>query len=212
MRPMNCPFCREFVTGVLQDCPDATFESRILKETPHFVVVPDISPLTPGHVMILPKSHIVAFGALDQISMTEAVDLIGIVKTTLSRRYEPPIVLEHGTSSISAGGGCVSHAHLHFFPRSIDLAPALSKYNPSKIAQFRDLRRWSDRDVPYVFFETASGELLVADELRGIPRQFIRIEIARQIGLPDPLWNWRNHILLKNLEETMAALRDIEWS
>src|SRR5205814_688486 len=102
---------KEFATGILQDCDDATFSSRLLFQTDHFVVVPDISPLAPGHIMILPRAHVSSFGILTPSLLTEINDLIARVRRTLAQYYKPPVILEHGTNSFSAGGGCVSHAH-----------------------------------------------------------------------------------------------------
>ena len=212
MYPLNCPFCREFCTGTLEERADVSFDSRVLLETPNFLVVPDISPLAPGHVMIVPKSHITAFGSLDEQLMNEALSLSHIVKRTLKRYYGPSVVLEHGTNSSNVGGGCVSHAHLHFFPRAIDLASSLRPYRARQISDFRELSRWALEDKAYVYFESHVGEKYVADNLAGIPRQFIRIEIARSIGLRDPLWNWREHILLENLEATFHLLSTADWS
>src|SRR5581483_2624338 len=184
---------------------------RFLAETEHFSVVPDISPLVPGHVMILPKSHQRSFGAVPLEQADEFSELVALVKRVLTECYERPIVLEHGTNSLSVGGGCVSHAHLHFMPKAVDFRPALSKYGMSPLSRFEDLRSWADQDRSYVFFGAVDGEMYVADQLFGIPRQFIRIEFARAIGLPDPLWNWREHILLENLESTFNTLSKASW-
>lgn len=210
VRSVNCPFCEEFSSGRL-DCEDTTFTSRLLFETEHFAVVPDISPLVPGHVMILPKSHQRSFGAVPLEQSDEFSDLMTRVKRVLTECYEPPVILEHGTNSLSVGGGCVSHAHLHFMPRPVDFRPALREYGMSSISRFEDLRTWADQDRSYVFYTGVDGAMYVADQLFGIPRQFIRIEFARAIGLPDPLWNWREHILLENLESTFNTLSKASW-
>jgi hypothetical protein len=40
---------------------------------------------------------------------------------------------------------------------------------------------------------------------------FFRREIAKQIGMPDPLWDWRQHILRDNLRSTVQTLRQVSW-
>jgi diadenosine tetraphosphate (Ap4A) HIT family hydrolase len=208
---VNCPFCRELQSGKLPDFVDADIDSRILHETDRFVVMADISPLVPGHVMIVPKAHILCYGAVEDTERDEFSGLVNAVRTILAEHYGPSVILEHGTSSLEPVADHVTHAHLHIVPVDIDIRDSLVNYNTTTISSLSDLSRWAARDEAYIYFESCAGERIVADQIVDIKRLFIRSEIARCIGLPDPLWDWRRHILNDNLRATVETLGHAEW-
>jgi diadenosine tetraphosphate (Ap4A) HIT family hydrolase len=209
--PVNCPFCREIQSGKLPDFCDADIGSRILHQTDRFVVMADISPLVPGHVMIVPKAHILCYGAVEDTERAEFSGLVKAVRTILREHYGPSVMLEHGTSSLEPVADHVTHAHLHIVPADIDIRDSLVNFNTTTIASLSDLSRWAARDEAYVYFESCSGERLVADRIVDIRRLFIRSAIAARIGLADPLWDWRRHILSNNLRSTVETLRQADW-
>lgn len=212
MIPMvNCPFCRELQSGRLPDFCDADIDSRILHETNRFVVMADISPLVQGHVMIVPKDHILCFGAVEPTSQQELSCIVNATRSILNEHYGPSVILEHGTSSLEPVADHVTHAHLHIVPAAIDIRDALLNFNTKRISSLADLSSWAARDAEYIYFESRSGEQMVADQIVGIKRLFFRREIAKQIGLPDPLWDWRLHILNDNLRSTVETLRQANW-
>jgi diadenosine tetraphosphate (Ap4A) HIT family hydrolase len=207
----NCPFCRELESGKLPDYCDAGVDSRILHETARFVVIPDISPLVPGHVMIVPKAHILCYGAVEADARHEFASLVNVTRRVLREHYGPSVILEHGTSSLEPVADHVTHAHLHIVPAAIDIRNALVNFNTTTIASLADLSSWAARDAEYIYFESSAGERMVADRITGIKRLFFRREIAKQIGMPDPLWDWRQHILRDNLRSTVQTLRQVNW-
>jgi diadenosine tetraphosphate (Ap4A) HIT family hydrolase len=208
---VNCPFCREIQSGQLPDFCDADIDSRILHETDRFVVMADISPLVPGHVMIVPKAHILCYGAVEDTARDEFSGIVNAVRTILGEHYGPSVILEHGTSSLDPVADHVTHAHLHIVPADIDIRDSLLNYHTTPIASLSDLSRWAARDEAYIYFESCAGERIVADRIVDIKRLFIRSEIARCIGLLDPLWDWRRHILSDNLRSTVETLGHASW-
>ena len=209
---VNCPFCREIQSGRLPDFVDADIDSRILHETNRFVVMADISPLVPGHVMIVPKAHILCYGAVEDSAQDEFSGLVNAVRTILREHYGPSVILEHGTSSLEPVADHVTHAHLHIVPAVIDIRDSLTNFNTTTISGLSDLSSWAARDEAYVYFESCGGERVVADRISGIKRLFIRSEVAKRVGLPDPLWDWRRHILSENLRSTVETLRHADWN
>lgn len=208
---VHCPFCRELQSGKLPDFCDVQIDSRILYETGRFVVIPDISPLVPGHVMIVPKAHILCYGAIEAAAWDEFLGIVNATRSALREHYGPSVLLEHGTSSRDDVADHVSHAHLHLVPAAIDIREALRDFNTTTIANLSDLSSWAARDEEYIYFESSAGERVVADRISGMKRLFFRRHIARQIGLPDPLWDWRRHILSDNLRSTVETLRPANW-
>jgi diadenosine tetraphosphate (Ap4A) HIT family hydrolase len=208
---VNCPFCRELQGGSLPEFCDARIDSRILHETERFVVIPDISPLVPGHVMIVPKAHILCYGAVEAAAQEEFLGIVNAARTIIREHYGPSVILEHGTCSVDDVADHVSHAHLHIVPAAIDIRDSLLNFNTTTIASLSDLSDWAARDEAYIYFESCAGERIVADRLSGLPRLFFRRKIAPQIGLPDPLWDWRRHILSDNLCSTLETLGQANW-
>jgi diadenosine tetraphosphate (Ap4A) HIT family hydrolase len=212
MVPMvNCPFCRELQSGKLPDFCDADIDSRILHQTDRFVVMADISPLVPGHVMIVPKAHILCYGAVEETARDEFSGIVNATRTVITEHYGPPVMLEHGTSSLAPVADHVTHAHLHIVPADIDIRDSLVNFHTTTIASLSDLSSWAARNEEYIYFESCAGEGVVADRIVNIPRLFIRSEVAKRVGLPDPLWDWRRHILSDNLRSTVETLGQASW-
>jgi len=208
---VNCPFCRELQSGGLPDFCDAGIGSRILHETDRFVVMADISPLVPGHVMIVPKAHILCYGAVEDGARDEFSGIVSATRSIIAEHYGPSVLLEHGTSSRAPVADHVTHAHLHIVPADIDIRDSFLNYHTTTIASLADLSRWAARDEEYLYFESCSGDRIVADRIVNIKRLFIRSEVAKRVGLPDPLWDWRRHILSDNLRSTVETLGQASW-
>jgi diadenosine tetraphosphate (Ap4A) HIT family hydrolase len=131
---------------------------RILHETNRFVVMADISPLVPGHVMIVPKAHILCYGAVEGTVRDEFLGIVNATRTILRKHYGPSVVLEHGTSSLEPVADHVTHAHLHIVPAAIDIRDSLVNFNTTTIASLSDHSNWAARDEAYVYFESCAGE------------------------------------------------------
>jgi hypothetical protein len=159
----------------------------------------------------VPKAHILCFGAIDDTARDEFSCIVNATRTILREYYGPSVLLEHGTSSLDPVADHVTHAHLHIVPADIDIRDSLLNFNTTTIGSLTDLSHWAARDEAYIYFESCAGERIVADQIFDIKRLFIRSEIARRIGLPDPLWDWRRHILSDNLRSTVETLGHASW-
>lgn len=100
----DCVFC---------NIVNKTIESQVLFEDPELIVIRDILPKAPVHLLIIPKKHIVS------ISHTEAQDepLIGKMVFMAKLMGEKFGVSETGyklTFNVGRDGGMViPHLHLH---------------------------------------------------------------------------------------------------
>ena len=100
----DCVFC---------NIVNKTIESQILFEDAELIVIRDILPKAPVHLLIIPKKHIVS------ISHTEAVDepLIGKMVFVAKQMAEKFGVAETGYKLVfnvgRDGGMVVPHMHLH---------------------------------------------------------------------------------------------------
>lgn len=79
-------------------------------ETKNVMVFPDITPLAPIHLLIVPKKHIVEFGKLgrgDQKIWKEMVEIL----TKLIKKYG---LMTKGYRIVTNGGGAQLINHFHF--------------------------------------------------------------------------------------------------
>ncbi len=84
---------------------------RLITETTRFVLLADMSPLTVGHLLLLPKHHYFSFSALLPTLSGELRPLLSEITDLYSHTFGAPLLLEHGSSEGSDGNACVTHAH-----------------------------------------------------------------------------------------------------
>ena len=111
MEPTDCVFCR-IVAGEL--------EASVVVETPSVLALMDINPVTPGHVLVIPRRHLPALADLTRELADEMVDVARAVAAALRR---PPLRCA-GVNLFYADGEVafqeVFHSHLHVIPRYAD--------------------------------------------------------------------------------------------
>ena len=98
----SCSFCGKF--EYLSSLIGLPWEELLIKETTNFVVLPDIAPLAPGHVLIISKEHISCFGFVPQDQISELELLLREVKILLSKLYRFPVIFEHGPARYKTAG------------------------------------------------------------------------------------------------------------
>lgn len=171
-------------------------ESFLLYKTDNFVVVPDIAPLTEGHMLIIPINHIMCCGDAIQKYPEEFIELKSLITRALKMAYGSCIFFEHGAVHNLRAGNSIDHAHLHCLPATVDI---LNNDNNSKkwqkLDSFLDLRTISSQNTAYLFFENASG-IQSIHKLESpqppLPSQYLRKAIAEKLGIVQ--WNWREMI------------------
>src|ERR1035437_2255601 len=95
-------------------CGDRSNQPRALFETAHFFAVPDLYPITPGHILIIPKAHYPAYAATPQRYDRELEGVVSRVASFLRDQYgREAMVWENGGPG---AGQSVHHAHLHIIP------------------------------------------------------------------------------------------------
>ena len=103
----NCPFCR-----MVRHELDAV----LIHENDEILVIMDLYPATPGHVLVLPKEHIeniyVMPADLGSRIMATAIAVAKAIKQKLS-----PEGLNLIQANGLAAGQTISHFHLHVVPR-----------------------------------------------------------------------------------------------
>jgi len=166
--------------------------TRLIAQAPRFAVLADLAPLCAGHVLIVPRRYYPSLGALPPEGWDELEQLLTRVADAVSHAFRDPLIFEHGSSSYPQHSPCVSHAHLHVIPAEVDLAPDLRRrgFEPKSIASLRELSDLAARDCAYVCWGSARGSVQVAEVEAGggIPRQYLRRELAAVLGSEE--WDW----------------------
>ena len=101
---MDCVFCK-IVSGEVP--------SNIVYQDEKLIVFPDISPLAPKHLLIIPKKHI---SSLAQLSEEESY-LIGDMVNVANQLARKEGITESGYRVVincgQQGGQGVAHLHMH---------------------------------------------------------------------------------------------------
>jgi len=100
----NCIFCRII---------DKTAPSDIIYEDEEFIVIRDIHPLTPLHLLVIPRRHLASLDELDESDPAYAGRLIftarRVAREQVGLRGGYRLVINTGETA----GQSVFHLHLH---------------------------------------------------------------------------------------------------
>jgi diadenosine tetraphosphate (Ap4A) HIT family hydrolase len=167
---------------------------RIIDESENFVLIPDISPIVPGHSLIVTRSHSTCFARLPNQIMAEFVEFKRRSIAFVTQHFSRPFLFEHGSGSATPkSGACIHHAHLHLIPVRIPLRDCLEDVGElADLPGSPALPALSDGGrVDYLYYEDQDGEAGVVSQFSApVPCQFIRRLVARQLKLTD--WNWKS--------------------
>lgn len=104
MTDQPCPFCELLVA------------KRTLAERPLAAAVADAFPLSPGHVLVVPRRHVADVFQLTAEELADVVTLVGEMHARLVDERRPD-GFNVGVNVADAGGQTVAHAHVHVIPR-----------------------------------------------------------------------------------------------
>lgn len=107
---ISCNFCRIFnqSAGLREDV--------ILYEEPDLMVLADFAPVNFGHILILPRDHVLSYAELDPEQLVKLRRVQEFTEAALRRLGRHVIWGEHGTGSDLQTSACCGHAHLHGIP------------------------------------------------------------------------------------------------
>jgi diadenosine tetraphosphate (Ap4A) HIT family hydrolase len=100
-----------------QRCPFCHLEkSRITLESDCAVAFPDAYPVAEGHMLIVPKRHVVSLFDLSDEEQAALWRLVALVRGKLVVELQPD-GFNVGVNDGPAAGQTVLHAHVHVIPR-----------------------------------------------------------------------------------------------
>jgi histidine triad (HIT) family protein len=97
----NCVFC-EIAQGQ-RDCVRVVEQERVL-------AFMDVSPINPGHILVIPQQHAASFYDLDEDTFVELMVVVRRLAVHLQNVFKPRKV------GMLAAGFDVDHAHVHVLP------------------------------------------------------------------------------------------------
>lgn len=103
MEQTPCPFC-------------SSDSSRVLAANDCAVAIRDAFPVSPGHTLIIPRSHVASFFALTREEQIAMLDLLAEARRLLLAGHGPD-GFTIGINEGVAAGQTVMHLHIHLIPR-----------------------------------------------------------------------------------------------
>lgn len=99
------------------DCPFCSLDPRrVAFSSAHGEGIWDAFPVSPGHMLIVPRRHATAWGELADIEKAWAWSAVDQAIETIRSRHSPD-GFNVGFNLGSAGGQTIHHFHLHVIPR-----------------------------------------------------------------------------------------------
>ena len=166
-------------------------ENTIISETPDFLIIPALGPLTEGHVLMITKQHYHNFFEIPDSIIDEFHQCKRHICNKLESIYGKILIFEHGNidnSKINAGAS-IKHAHLHILPDVADLLPQLTT-----LFQYKKLKsvRLSimTENKPYLYYEKYKRGSWIFYVEKSLPTQFLRKMLSNFIG-KNEAWDWQ---------------------
>ncbi len=206
----SCRFC-----GYLEEGADSFAQWAIIAETEHLVAVPSVGPLLPGWLLVIPKEHVLSFGAVDADTLAVLMADLHKIAERWGASFGPLTWFEHGPAEDQSSVGCgIDHAHMHLVPTDqLDLLAAAHELFPhiafQEVSGLEAATSAVALGDPYLYLRTGDGHSWLAAS-RDIPSQAFRRVIAHQQGRPDE-YDWKAFPRDDALEATlkMARLLDL---
>jgi diadenosine tetraphosphate (Ap4A) HIT family hydrolase len=200
----ECEFCAEILTGRLPAHLSTPLGAvrRIIHQNDRFVVLPSVSPLAPGHLLLLAQEHVTSMAQTDSLTLRSIAQWLR--KVSEKPEFQESFLFEHGVGRNQSGACGVSHAHVHLVPspaslykylrRAIedDLGPSERDCSIEALESIRDEQTylWMSRSADY-------GSVFERDQIQS---QFVRRHFSALIGRS--YWNWRD----------LTDWQDVRWA
>jgi len=211
MNKKNCCICNEILMNEMDSSLQSLsgLQNRKLIETNNFILFPSISPISEGHYLIFPKSHVTSFSQIHKNTINELKILINNVFIKLKKFYNDIMIFEHGVGNDKIGGCGIDHAHIHLLPSSQKEIEYVVRtisinYQHNRNLIFEQLFR-TNKNQTYILVgtEISSYKIFLSDHFKS---QTIRKLICNYRNKKNCDWkqltDWNNFILNHKLAKT----------
>jgi diadenosine tetraphosphate (Ap4A) HIT family hydrolase len=164
---------------------------RYLLESRNFVLLSDISPLVPGHCLLVSRAHYPSFAQIPRELLPEFCDIRSRGISKVRDDFSPPLIFEHGSGSHDPKSGvCIQHAHMHLVPLCAPINAWMEDYG--EVAELPTCFPTPPRaHFDYLYYEDqARRAYLLTNFDEPLPCQFIRRLLAKHFTIAN--WNWKS--------------------
>jgi diadenosine tetraphosphate (Ap4A) HIT family hydrolase len=193
----QCSICAELrgtSTPLFKSFIPAAAASRVLQQNNEWALLPTLGPLTPGHLMLVPREHYYSILACSEETLSTSRELLNACSLKLAASYGQEILFfEHGATAESGRscGACIDHAHLHIVPGpSSFLVAAMSEFEPWVAADsLGDLQPYAAGHPYLLIGSLTTAKCWLYRCSRDVPSQFLRRVLGDE--LKNRSWDWR---------------------
>lgn len=191
-----CIFCGDYRTI---EASNAGMSNPILIDFGDFFISPDFTPLNKGHLLIIPKKHILSLSDLNAHEYSKLLKIIKLMNVV--EDSSDLLLFEHGSVVPRYSGTSIDHAHLHVLirPEGFDWT-YVDKYvsghnlgNPFSqkgFPKYRILRELEIARQPYILVVMDNYYRLYTVKAQ-LESQFLRKAFKPWTSK----WNWKNDFL-----------------
>ena len=97
-------------------CHPDSMNDTLINESEDFLIVLNKYPFNPGHLLIIPKSHVEDIDDLSENDLLKLFRLLKLSKKILNKTHAPQ-GFNIGLNLGEAAGGSIKHLHVHVVPR-----------------------------------------------------------------------------------------------
>ena len=191
----TCCICEEIRTGKMAEnlIKRYGFENRLFEEHPEFIVIPSISPLSEGHMLVFPKHHVQSMSQVPLEVREPLVTILNGLWRRLTKRYGDSYVFEHGVVNSDQMACGIDHAHIHVVPVAEShltrVHTRIASGFPSIICGTVSQVLFEHKhDCPYLMYGNDLSSVHLSPSHQ-IPSQYVRKLIAEE--LESGTWDWK---------------------
>ena len=200
----DCVYCK-YLAGIRGHNEETVYRSK------NFFVIPGSGQFAKGYLLVMPIAHIMSNAELTPELMEEFKEVVEDIETILKITYGKDILIwENGSGNGGVGKAkdSIVHSHVHFLPSALtsDDVAEVSGFHFTEIT-LDDLHMYTQNS--YLLMRTPDKEHWVIndDPKLYIPRQYLRQITAKEYGIPNDLWNWRDHPFVEKMHETVLDIK-----
>jgi len=201
----QCYFCEDiFHRNREQGLPE---EESVVYEDDYIYVMPDISPLIVGHMLIISKKHCQGYANAGEETIRSVEKFLLYYEKRLgSANYT---IFEHGAVVSYGAGSSIDHAHIHIIPTEIKIRKKLRSLFPeTAILDLQELEQFGNVEQPYLYCKMGTELIGFAYPVDTIKSQFLR-EMANEFLIKKHSYSWKETYRQK--ESFIEFYKTLNW-
>lgn len=175
---------------------DPELNEPIIYRSEHFFAITTLGQFTYPYLLLIPYEHIVSIAVMNPELKQEFLQAIEDCSKILTTTFgcKKILVFENGTGNggIGKAKDSVVHAHVHLVGTELTADDILEDLSvPLKKITFDELKNYGEHS--YLLVREKGDDWIINDNPEVfIPRQYVRMLIARVMKLPEGRFNWRH--------------------